>query len=441
MNYPEALDYLGGLGRFGMRLGLETTERLLGRLGDPHKTLPTVHVGGTNGKGSTAHALHAIFRAAGLRVGLYTSPHLIRFTERIQVSGQEIPRVAAARLVAKVREAASGIPVTFFEAATAVGFLYLAEAKVDLAVVEVGLGGRLDATNVVTPLCAVITSVGLEHREHLGATVAEIAREKGGIIKGGRPVVTGPLPAEALAVIAEIARTRGAPHFAWGRDFEGIRQAPLSSGPLERFEYRGRSGRGPMAVSLWGGHQVANAAVAAFAAEIASEEGLTVRTEQIRAGLGVVHLAGRFTEVPGKPPLVLDAAHNPSGMEALCAALADRFGSRAKAFVFGVLGDKDHLEMLRALAPHAALVAVVRPDSPRARDPRDVLLAARDLGVRAELCAEMSGALARARSAAGEGGVVVVTGSFYTLGAAMEHLGMGGEPDPIRLGDPVRPIM
>lgn len=438
MTYAEALAYLGDLGRFGMRLGLETTERLLRRLGNPHRAFPSLHVAGTNGKGSTAHALAAILRVAGLRVGLYTSPHLLRFTERIQVSGREMDRADVGRLAARVRAAASGLPVTFFEATTALGFLHFAEARVDAAVVEVGLGGRLDATNVLTPVVAAITTVGLEHREHLGSTHAEIAREKAGIVKGGRPVVAGELPPPALAVVEEVARERHAPLHLLGRDFTARRDPPAPDG--ERLWYRGLGIEGQLALPLYGRHQIANAAVAACAAEVAAKEGIPIEPHHIAQGLALAHLPGRFSVVAGTPPIVLDAAHNPDAARALRVALEDRFGSRPVALVFGVLSDKDHLEMLRALAPRVACVLAVRPDTPRARDPGDVVHAARDLGMRAEVWSDVERALDRARAEVGEGGVVAVSGSFYTVADAMRVLGVGGEPDPVRLGDPVRVI-
>jgi dihydrofolate synthase/folylpolyglutamate synthase len=440
MSYVDALRYLGGLGRFGMRLGLESTVGLLSRLGDPHRGYPVIHVGGTNGKGSTAHAVAAILRAAGLQVGLFTSPHLLRFTERIQVSGQEIPPAELVRLLERVRDAAEGIPVTFFEVATALGFLHFARASVDVAVVEVGLGGRLDATNVVTPLCAIVTSVGLDHREHLGSTLAAIAREKAGIIKRRRPVVVGALPPEAEEVITAVALERGAPLHLLQREFEARRESPTDEG--ERFWYRGRRFAGPLQVSLRGLHQVANAGVAAYAAELAGELGLPipVREPHLAQGLCTLRVPGRFTVLPGEPPLVLDGAHNPDAARALAKALGERFGDRPWVLLFGVVEDKDHLEILRALAPHTKGVVAVRPQSLRARDPAEVVRSCRELDLVAEAAADLESGLDRARALAGHGGLVVVTGSFYTLAAAMRVLRIGGEADPVPLSDPVRPL-
>jgi dihydrofolate synthase/folylpolyglutamate synthase len=438
MNYIEALRYLGGLGRFGMRLGLERTEVLLSRLGDPHRAYPVIHVGGTNGKGSTAHALAAILRAAGLRVGLYTSPHLLRFTERIQVDGEEIPPAELVNLLEQVLGAAQGIPVTFFEVATALGFLHFARASVEVAVVEVGLGGRLDATNVVTPLCVVVTSVGLDHCEHLGSTLAAIATEKAGIIKTGRPVVAGALQPEARNVLAKAAQERGALLHLLQRDFEAQRESSTDEG--ERFWYRGRRVVGPLEVSLRGPHQVENAAVAAYAAELSGELGLPVREAHLSQGLGRLRIPGRFTVIPGDPPLVLDAAHNPEAANALAKALNERFGGRPRVLLFGVLEDKEHLGILQALAAQVEGVVAVRPHSVRARDPAEVVRSCQDLGLVAEVALDVESGLARARALAGPGGLIVVTGSFYTLAGAMRALGVGGEADAVALSDPVRPL-
>ena len=436
--YVATLRYLGGLGHFGMRLGTEHMTRLLHRLGDPHKAYPVFHVAGTNGKGSTAHALAAILRSAGLRVGLYTSPHLLRFTERILVGAQEIDKEAVARLAARVREASSGLPLTFFEVVTAIGFEHFAHEHVDAAVVEVGLGGRLDATNVVEPLVSLITSIGLEHREHLGSTIADIAREKAGIIKSGRPVVLGEMPAVAQRAIEAIAQERGAPVHAFGREYTALREAPSADG--ERFWFRGKAFGGRLVTPMRGRYQVANAAMAAYAAELAAGFGLPIEEKHVAEGLVVTHVHGRMMQVGDAPAVVLDVAHNPPAMRALCGALLDRYGSKPMAFVVGMLDDKDHLETLAAIAPQAVALWAVKPDSPRARDPQDLVTAARELGIRAQAEESVEAALAAARAEVGPGGLVVVTGSFYTLSAAMRVLGIGGEPDAITLGDPVRAV-
>lgn len=434
--YVETLRYLGGLGHFGVRLGTENIARLLHRLGDPHKAYPVFHVAGTNGKGSTAHALAAILRAAGLRVGLYTSPHLLRLTERIVVGGQEIDKDALAQIAARVREEAGDLPLTFFEVVTAIGFEYFAKSGVDAAVVEVGLGGRLDATNVVEPLISLITTIGLEHREHLGATIAEIAREKAGVIKGGRPVILGDMSAVAQRTIEGIAQERGSPVHAFGREYSALREAPSAEG--ERFWFRGKTLGGRYMTPLRGHYQVANAAMAAYAAELAAGFGFPIEEKHVAEGLVVAHVHGRMMQVADEPTVVLDVAHNPPAMRALSAALSDRYGPRPMAFVVGMLEDKDHLETLGAIAPHAMALWAVRPDSPRARDPQDLVTAARELGMRAYPEDAFEKALAAARAEVGPAGVVVVTGSFYTLTAAMRALGLGGEPDPIPLGDPLR---
>jgi dihydrofolate synthase/folylpolyglutamate synthase len=437
-DYRRALTELGRLGRFGMRLGLDTMTRVCARLGSPERAFPVLHIAGTNGKGSTSHALHSILRAAGWKVGLYTSPHILRFTERITVGGRELDRARVLPLYERVREAAGDAPMTFFEAATAMAFSCFAEERVDAAVVEVGLGGRLDATNVVHPLVSIITSIGLEHREHLGTTESQIALEKAGIVKGGRPVIVGPLSNEAERAIQRVAAERGAPLHRWGRELIGLREERAREG--ERFWYRGQTFRGRFTVPLFGAHQVANASLAAYAAELAAGFGLSVHERHVAEGLAVTRVPGRFQEVEGRPTIVLDTAHNPGAARVLAGSLADRFGAHPVALVIGVLADKDHLEMLHELAPAVSEVCVVRPESDRARDPEDVVVAAREVGLRARAFEDMASALDAARAAVGEGGGVVVTGSFYTVAMAMKVLGIGGEHDPIVIGDAVRII-
>jgi dihydrofolate synthase / folylpolyglutamate synthase len=385
MSYAELLAELRGLRRFGVRPALGPTREALFRLGDPQESLRIAHVAGTNGKGSTAAMIDAAMQAAGRRTGLYTSPHLSRFTERIRVNGREISREDVVRLARVVRGAAPEL--TFFETATCVALLYFAERRVDVAVLETGLGGRLDATNVVRPAVTVVTRIGLDHTEHLGADVLAVAREKAGIMKPDVPglaVADGP----ERDVLIEGARSVGAPLRLLGRDF------PSHQGSL----------------GLPGEHQRENAALAREAASV-----LGAQKDAIARGLGSVRWPGRLEHV-GR--FVLDCAHNPQAAAALAAAVG-----RTDALIFGCLQDKDAAGMLAAL--QADEVWFVRPRTDRARDPAE--LVPRCPGARVASLAE---ALERASR-----GTVLLTGSTYLVGEARELL-LGEEPDPVSIGDP-----
>jgi dihydrofolate synthase/folylpolyglutamate synthase len=437
VDYIEATQYLFQLRRFGWRPGLDTIQHLLARLGNPQARFPAVHVGGTNGKGSTAAILAAILRAAGRRTALYTSPHLVSFTERMQVDGEPIAEAEVAKLTGELRALCAvhfppgGSPPhpTFFEIATAMAFQYFCSRGVEAAVVEVGLGGRLDATNVLQPLAAVITNVSLEHQEYLGATVAEIAREKAGIVKPGVPVLCG-AAGEPLAVIREVAAGRGAPLLALREAYTWtLRDSGLTgqrfdlAGPVRRYE--------DLRLPLAGGHQVENAVAAVAAAETLEGAGLGVTAETIRRGLERAVWPGRLQVLQERPRVLLDGAHNPAGVDALVAFLeAQRATLGRLTLVFGVLQGKDARAMLARLAPFAERIILTRPPTDRAADPHAL---ARVLGGpgSVRVAADVPAALALARDAAGEDGTVLVTGSLYTVGAALD----AGNPLARQLGD------
>jgi len=386
VGYAEVLAELSMLRRFGVRPALEPTRDALARLGNPQDRLRIVHVAGTNGKGSTAAMIEAILREAGLRTGLYTSPHLSRFTERIRVDGREITREGVVPLVRMVREAAPDL--TFFETATCVALLHFAESGVDTAVLETGLGGRLDATNVVDPAVAVITRIGLDHTDLLGRTIAEVAGEKAGILKPGRPI---------LAV-------------AHGPERDVLDGTARRVGAHLRFAYEDFS-PWPGTVALPGEHQRENATLAAEAART-----LGIEHDAIARGLEGVRWPGRLERV-GR--FVLDCAHNPQAAASLSSALGP-----VDALVFGCLADKDPAATIDAL-PRAGQTWFVRPRGDRAHDPRALL------GLRPDAqLASLADALERAA-----GSTVLVTGSIYLVGQAREIL-LDEEPDPLPVGDP-----
>ena len=441
--------YLRSLKRFGMKPGLERIQAILGRLGNPEAAFPAVHIAGTNGKGSVAATTASILRAAGYRVGMFTSPHLIQYHERIQVDGEPIPDEALQRIFERVAGAAAavrdelGSDPTEFEVGTAAAFLYFQEAGVDLAVVEVGLGGRLDSTNVVQTQAAAITPISYDHMAVLGSTLPSIAREKAGILKPGVPAVIAPQCPEAASVLAEVARDLPCP-LVWvneegggGRE-EGAgmedalhRASFQGTGEIATYTVLGWSGEGgrfhlktpsrryfELFTPLLGYHQVQNAAVAVTLVEALAEAGFAVSESQVRAGLASVRWPGRLELFPGNPAILLDGVHNPAGAEVLALALSRLFPGVRPVFLFALTGAKDPAEVFGPLAPFARAVVATRPASSRvlAVDPEALLECARDLGVPASAAPSAQEALERAKELAGQEGMVCVCGSLYLVG-------------------------
>jgi len=416
----------------GMLLGLDRVEAALAALGDPHLGLRAVHIAGSNGKGSTAAMVESVARAAGLRTGLYTSPHLCRFAERIRIDGVPLDDEAFERCLGAVL-ARCQPDLTFFESLTVAAFVAFREAGVDLAVLEVGLGGRLDATNVIQdPLATAITSISLEHTAILGDTLAAIAREKAGILKPGAPVVLGPLPEEADQAIAEVAARVGAGPVV---RVESARRRAASCTPAIRVHQDGAvtevRGPGPqdevtVALRLAGAHQAENAGVAvgvvhALAARFPGRDFATA----LRVGLASAEWPGRCERIPsGEVTVLLDAAHNPEGAAALRATLAGSDPTRT-ALVFGALADKRWPDMLGPLAALAGRRYYTRP---KGREPAPLeALAAIAPG---QAVPEPREALARALAESAPGDTVVVTGSIYLVGEVRAAL-LGIEADPV----------
>jgi dihydrofolate synthase/folylpolyglutamate synthase len=413
MSYSEAIRFLYDLQVFGMKLGLENALRLAALAGNPQHRLRFIHVAGTNGKGSTCAMLEGIYRAAGCRVGLFTSPHLVSFAERIQVDRRLVGESEVARLVEEMRALVQGgdfpdAPPTFFEVVTVMALQYFARQGCDLVIWETGLGGRLDATNIVTPLASVITNIQLDHQKWLGETVAEIAREKAGIIKPNIPVITTAADPAALEVISQTARARAAPlTILTGRDAE-----------IRDYE-----------IGLCGGHQRTNAALA-LAVVRALRECLPVADAAIRAGLKEVQWAGRLQRVERADGqiILLDGAHNPAGAQSLAAALPGMTppggagAGRLPALIFGTMRDKDYAAICQILAPLAGKILLVPIGSHRTADPLLLAGYCRAANPRAAAvpCDNLAAAFARA---AGEK-FIVVTGSIHFIGEAMEFLGL-----------------
>lgn len=404
MTPRAAFAYLEERTQLGIKFGLETIRAVVGALGHPERTAPSILVAGTNGKGSVCAMVEAALRAAGLRTGLYTSPHLLRVNERIAIGGRAVSDRDLARALHAVRDAAEAlvarglIPAhpTYFETVTAAAFWRFREAKVDVMVLEVGLGGRLDATNVSDPLVSAIVSLDFDHEAFLGRTLPAIAREKAGVMRKGRAVVLGPLPKEAREAIAREAGRVGA------RVVEAN-----GGGAAVSF-----SGRPPLA----GEHQRDNLQVALRVLEEARVAGLRFARARAVRGISGTRWRGRLQHIPGRPPLLLDGAHNPAGARALGHYLR---GAGPFVLVFGVMADKDVPGMARALFPLARAVVLTRPRVGRAASPGDIAQATRGLARRAHQEPDVRKALARARRLARPGDTVVVAGSLYLVGEVL----------------------
>jgi dihydrofolate synthase/folylpolyglutamate synthase len=427
------LERLLGLARWeraGMRLGLERIEALLTALDRPEAHLRIVHVGGTNGKGSVAALSAAILQAAGLRTGLYTSPHPLDVTERVRIDGVPVPLETLARHAAQIGPALEGGAATFFEAMTAVALAAFREARVDAAVLEVGLGGRWDATNVGAPPVSVVTRIDYDHQEFLGRRLEDIAGEKAGIIRGGVALSAAQAP-EAMAVVEARCRAVGVPVLVAGRELEV--QALESDLAGHRLRLRGPDwAYDDVWLALPGLFQPGNAVLAVGAVRaFAAATGLPVPEAAVRAGAAAVRWPGRFQVVPGepgRPTVVLDGAHNPAGATALAASLRHHFGGRRLALVLGVSADKDHAGILKALAPLAARIHLAPADHPRATPPRELLARLPPVDADVLLAANPGEALADALGAPGID-VVCVAGSLFLVADALRWLGARGLVD------------
>ena len=402
--------YLDSLKGRGIRPGLGPVRSLLERIGSPQKRYKSILVGGTNGKGSISAILAAVLQAAGYRVGLYTSPHLVDFRERIRVDGAMIPEEALGELIRKVRRA-DREGVTYFEFATALAFVYFARCRVDVAVLEVGMGGRLDATNVARPELSIISNIAMDHAEYLGRRLEEIAREKAGIVRRGGVCITAARQAPALAAIDRICRDKGALLLRVGHEIR-IR---AKAGGLIDF-------RGPaleltnLALALKGPHQRENTACALGALGILRGRGFEIGDEAVRFGLKAVRWKGRLEIVAEHPTVLLDGAHNPAGAAALRKALGE-FKYRRLILVLGILADKDYRGMIRRLAPLAHRLIVTRPPDERALAPDLLAAEARRWNRQVEVRADPREAVARASAVAGAADLICIAGSLYLVGA------------------------
>ena len=416
MNYEQALQYIHAVQWAGHKPGLTRTRTLLAALGDPHKQLKFVHIAGTNGKGSTAAMVASCLQAAGYRVGLYTSPFINRFNERIQVNGEQISDDALVRLVEQVQPAADAMQdvPTEFEIITALGMLYFAQQKCDIVVLEVGLGGTLDSTNVIDPpACAVITALGMDHVKELGPTIADIAAAKAGIIKEGCPVVSyGGVP-EADAVIRRVCAEK---HAALTEvDFNKLQYDGGNLDAVE-FDFDGLNG---VRLPLIGSYQPRNAALAITALRVMRAHGWNIPESAIRTGLETVSWPGRFELLRHQPAFLLDGSHNAHGMRATVQSLKDRFPGQKFVFLISIMADKDVDEMLALLLPLAGQFVTVAAHTPRAMPAETLAEQIRARGGRAEPASTIEAGVARAVALGGTGPVCAL-GTLYFSGDVRE---------------------
>jgi dihydrofolate synthase/folylpolyglutamate synthase len=443
--YQEALDYLYSFIDYSLTRNFRYTADkfnlgrmfdLLDRLGNPQRLYPIIHVAGTKGKGSTAAMMASALQYSGYRTGFYTSPHLSDFTERIQVNGVNIPHADVVYLVNEIKPHVKAVPfLTTFELMTALSFMYFERQNVNAAVVEVGLGGRLDATNVVEPLITVITSLSLDHMNVLGDTLAKIATEKAGIIKKGVPIVLSPQKEEARIVIERIAAERDAPLTQVGRDYlfspwsHSLDQQSLllwsadEQSMVDDFiESGGRSTWEPLRLSipLLGYHQVENAATAYATLQVARKKGLKIPEKAIKSGFAEVFWPGRFEVLRQHPPLIIDSAHNQDSALKLRLAIADYLPHYPVILIFGVSEDKDVRGMFSELLPSVKRVITTQSVHPRAMDANEIVELAHQFGKQAQAIVPVEDALATALEIAGDESAVVATGSLFIAAAVRE---------------------
>jgi len=420
-SYQNCLKTIYGFRRFGIRLGLSTIKKILAGLGDPQDNFACIHVAGTNGKGSVASSLASILHHSGYKTGLYTSPHLVRFNERIQVNNRPITNEKVVASYSAVKNAHSGKrEPTFFEFTTAMAFFEFAAQKVDWAVIETGMGGRLDATNIINPELSIITNISLEHREYLGNTLAQIAAEKAGIIKKRTPLVTGIRQKKALAEIERMAAQKKAPLFRLGTDFKVRRNQG------QAFSYYGIENIWHnLQTALPGSYQVDNAALVLAACELIGKNNSAITLNNIQEGLTKNHWPGRLEIVSNNPLIILDGAHNLAAARNLAKFLAANFAGKAITLVIGILDDKPYKEMLKSLLTPVTRIILTRAKTDRALEPGKLYEVAKSQIPDVTIIPDVAQAIINAVETAPRHGAICIAGSLYVVGEAKEAFEKG----------------
>ncbi|MEJ5328610.1 MAG: folylpolyglutamate synthase/dihydrofolate synthase family protein [Desulfobaccales bacterium] len=422
---PTAIQWLFGLQKYGIKFGLSSTLNLLARLGLEHSRGEYLHIAGTNGKGSVAAMLSAVLTAAGFPAALFTSPHLVRLNERFRLGEKDIEDDRLLALINRVHEVIDEAePPTFFEFVTAMALLYFLEEGARPIILETGMGGRLDATNIVSPLVTVITNIAMDHQEFLGHTLKEVAAEKAGIIKPGAPLITGARQRRVLEIFRRRCQECQVPMYVADRHFR------VRGRPPGRFTYYGLQWEiHDLAVSLSGRHQYNNAALALAALEVLASRGFEIPEQAVRQGLLQVRWPGRLERLPQDSRILLDGAHNPAAAGILARTLKNLRKTGHIILVLGIMADKDMAGILSKLVPLAHTVLCTRPKYFRAAGPEDLAARVAALGVAAETSESIPAAIRRAQELAGPGDHIVITGSLYTVGEAKAYFeGVEGEP-------------
>ena len=430
MNYQETLRYLDELTRTGIKLGLDNTRALLEYFDNPHLKIPTLHIAGTNGKGSTAAFAESILRAAGWRTGLYTSPHLLDFRERIQVNRKRISPDQLSKLAGRVRQAAErlNIQATYFEVGTVMAFLHFQESGCQWNLIEVGLGGRLDSTNLCQPLVSVITSISRDHESSLGNTLPRIAQEKAAIIKSGGTVIAGSQTREVESVIRNRARDQGVRVLGFGRDFTAERTGGGPEGQVFDWAAPGRRLRS-LETGLLGLYQVENAALAVAACLAGAESlSLSLPEKAIREGIKTARWPGRLEVVNREPWVVLDCAHNADAVKKLARALRDHFPYQTCRVVLGVMEDKNLAKIVEIIEEISDHTLLVRPRGRRSADPSNLFKLFKNNNKVIEIIEEIPYALHTAQKLSGPQDLVLVTGSVFTVAEAKQSFEFQGTP-------------
>lgn len=397
--------WLVGLKESSFVFGLSRIKRLLKILGNPERCFPSIHITGSNGKGSVSIFISSVLVSAGYKVGLYTSPHLTDFRERIRINNEMIPEERLNTIIKRVKKASRGLDITYFEAATAIAFLYFKEERVSIGIIEVGLGGRLDATNVITPLVSVITNISLEHTNYLGNTIEKIAKEKAGIIKKGIPVV-------APVIMKRYAKMKKCEIFINGIDFEG-------SGTSEKFNVKAFQTYKDLSLRMLGDHQVKNASFATMALEIIKRD-FPWNPSHLKKGLENAYIKGRMELISKEPLVILDGAHNPDAARILREALNSYFKGLKPIFIIGILKDKDKDGFLSNLGIFSHKVIVTEPKIDRKCPKEELFEIAKKYTQDVYLCNELKDALEYAKNIVQKDELICICGSLYLVGEAID---------------------
>lgn len=434
MDYQQAWNFLDNLQFFKIKLGLDGMDLFMSRLDNPHRDLKFIHIGGTNGKGSVGAILLSVFKEAGFKTGFYTSPHLSSVRERFRIGNSYISENDFAKLSSKIAAVLGKDQITYFEFTTALALLWFKQEQVDLVLMEVGMGGRLDATNIIYPMLSIITNVSMDHEEYLGDTIAKLAEEKAGIIKTEVPVVSGADADESIDVISKASRLSGVPLYLLGRDFSGKR---AGEGYWNYAGINKNNDQDNLPIKMKGGYQVDNHAIALAAVELIRPHGFAVTDKLLRAGLGKVTWPGRLEtlqtgddnpprgtlSITGKRIFLLDGAHNPAGVEALRLALEDEFSYDRLILIWGSMADKDIKTALDIIAPLARQIIFTRAESERSEDP-ELLKKLLPANIRktAEIRKTVKEAIEVALSLALTDDLICIAGSLHLVGRARQLL-------------------